>query len=391
MAEDIRFIKLNIKNTELILKFKNILRDFKEFKLIDTDDPRRPDLLVLDIEKNPETTLDKIESTIITEKVDEVFVLSNYTDSNTLMRAMRIGIKEFIPLPVDNREITEALKRFLERNQVKVVTEYKKPGKIITILGSKGGVGTTTIAVNLAVALSDIKKGDSIALIDLNFAFGEIPLFLDISPKFHWGEITKNINRLDNTFLLNIFSDYQQNLKILPSPAYLNGHKSASPEVMQRILGQMTTMFDYILIDGGQSQDDSILKAIQMSESVLMVSILSLPCLNNTQKIITSLTDLGYSEQKNIKFVINRYTLKSEIPISDAEKGVGKEVFWKIPNDYKTTMAAINQGKPLKVVAPGSAIAKNFSELAEKILEDDEGVDIGKIKKKSGILSWFRR
>jgi pilus assembly protein CpaE len=391
MAEDIRFIKLNIKNTELILKFKNILRDFKEFKLIDTDDPRRPDLLVLDIEKNPETTLDKIESTIITEKVDEVFVLSNYTDSNTLMRAMRIGIKEFIPLPVDNREITEALKRFLERNQVKVVAEYKKPGKIITILGSKGGVGTTTIAVNLAVALSDIKKGDSIALIDLNFAFGEIPLFLDISPKFHWGEITKNINRLDNTFLLNIFSDYQQNLKILPSPAYLNGHKSASPEVMQRILGQMTTMFDYILIDGGQSQDDSILKAIQMSESVLMVSILSLPCLNNTQKIITSLTDLGYSEQKNIKFVINRYTLKSEIPISDAEKGVGKEVFWKIPNDYKTTMAAINQGKPLKVVAPGSAIAKNFSELAEKILEDDEGVDIGKIKKKSGILSWFRR
>jgi pilus assembly protein CpaE len=391
MAEDIRFIKLNIKNTELILKFKNILRDFKEFKLVDTDDPRRPDLLVLDIEKNPETTLDKIESTIITEKVDEVFVLSNYTDSNTLMRAMRIGIKEFIPLPVDNREITEALKRFLERNQVKVVTEYKKPGKIITILGSKGGVGTTTIAVNLAVALSDIKKGDSIALIDLNFAFGEIPLFLDISPKFHWGEITKNINRLDNTFLVNIFSDYQQNLKILPSPAYLNGHKSASPEVMQRILGQMTTMFDYILIDGGQSQDDSILKAIQMSESVLMVSILSLPCLNNTQKIITSLTDLGYSEQKNIKFVINRYTLKSEIPISDAEKGVGKEVFWKIPNDYKTTMAAINQGKPLKVVAPGSAIAKNFSELAEKILEDDEGVDIGKIKKKSGILSWFRR
>jgi pilus assembly protein CpaE len=391
MAEDIRFIKLNIKNTELILKFKNILRDFKEFKLVDTDDPRRPDLLVLDIEKNPETTLDKIESTIITEKVDEVFVLSNYTDSNTLMRAMRIGIKEFIPLPVDNREITEALKRFLERNQVKVVAEYKKPGKIITILGSKGGVGTTTIAVNLAVALSDIKKGDSIALIDLNFAFGEIPLFLDISPKFHWGEITKNINRLDNTFLLNIFSDYQQNLKILPSPAYLNGHKSASPEVMQRILGQMTTMFDYILIDGGQSQDDSILKAIQMSESVLMVSILSLPCLNNTQKIITSLTDLGYSEQKNIKFVINRYTLKSEIPISDAEKGVGKEVFWKIPNDYKTTMAAINQGKPLKVVAPGSAIAKNFSELAEKILEDDEGVDIGKIKKKSGILSWFRR
>ena len=389
MAQDIRFVKLNIKNTELILKVNSVLRDLKEFKIIDTDDPRRPDLLVLDIEKNPETTLDKIESIIKTEKVNEVFVLSNFTDPNTLMRAMRIGIKEFIPIPFNDIDITEALKRFLERNQVKVVAEYRKPGKIISVLGSKGGVGTTTIAVNLAIALCDVKKDDSIALIDLNFAFGEIPLFLDISPKFHWGEITQNINRLDNTFLLNVFSDYEKNLKILPSPAYLNGHKSASPEVMQRILGQMTTMFDYIVIDGGQSQDDSILKAVQMSESVLMVSILSLPCLNNTHKIITSLTDLGYAEQEHIKLVVNRYTPKSEIPIEDAEKGVGQEVFWKIPNDYKTTMAAINQGKPIKIVAPGSGIAKNFNKFAEKLVEGDE--DTPKVKKKSWFFGRLKR
>lgn len=389
MAEDIRFVKLNIKNTELILKFNSVLRELKEFKIIDNDDPRRPDLMVMDIEKNPETTLDKIETVIKTEKVSEVFVLSSFTDPQILMRAMRIGIKEFIPIPVQEGEIKEALKRFLERNQVKVVTEYRKPGKIISVLGSKGGVGTTTIAVNLAIALSDIQKEDSVALIDLNFAFGEIPLFLDISPKFHWGEITQNINRLDNTFLQNVFSDYQKNLKILPSPAYLNGHRSASPEVMQRILGQMTTMFDYIVIDGGQSQDDSILKAVQMSESVLMVSILSLPCLNNTHKIIKSLTDLGYSEKQNIKLVVNRYTPKSEIPIEDAEKGVGQEVFWKIPNDYKTTMAAINQGKPLKMIAPGSGIAKNFNKFAEKLLEGDQ--ETAKAKKKSWLFGRFLR
>lgn len=389
MEENIRYIKINIQNAGFLRSIKTVLRDFKEFQLIDAREGPRPDLLVFEIDNNPETMLDKVESIISTEKIGEIFIVSDHKDPNILMRAMRIGIKEFISPSADSAEIQDALKRFLERNREKAVFEYKKPGKIISVLGSKGGVGTTTIAVNLALALCDLQKGDNIALIDLNFAFGEIPLFLDISPKFHWGEITKNINRLDETYLLNVFSDYQKNLKVLPSPAYLNGHRSASPEVMQRILGHLMTMFKYVVIDGGQSQDDSILKAVQMSEHVMMVSILSLPCLNNTHKIITSLTDLGYSEDKNIRLVVNRFTQKSEVQLKDAEKGVGREVFWKIPNDYKTTMAAINQGKPLKVIAPGSGIAKNFSQFAEKILEKD--VEVGKVKKKTGLLKWFRR
>jgi pilus assembly protein CpaE len=389
MAEQIRYIKLNSQNDEFLRKFNTVLKNFKEFKLINANDVLKPDLLVFDIDPNPDTMMDRVETVLKTDKIGEIFILSDDLDSKNLMRAMRAGIKEVISSTSDVSEIQGALTRFLERRQEKIVYEDIKTGKIISIIGSKGGVGTTTIAVNLAIALSDFHKGDNIALIDLNFAFGEIPLFLDIAPKFHWGEITKNINRLDDTFLLNVFSDYQKGLKVLPSPSYLNGHRSASPEIMQRILGHMTTMFQYVVVDCGQSQDDSILKAIQMSEHVLMVSILSLPCLSNTQKIIQSLTNLGYSEKENIKFVVNRFTKKSEIPLKDAEKGVGQEVFWKIPNDYKTTMAAINQGKPLKAIAPGSAITKNFSRFAEKFVEKNE--ETGKTKKKSGFFKWFGR
>ncbi len=102
------------------------------------------------------------------------------------------------------------------------------------MLGSKGGVGTTTVSVNLAVALSNSKR-HSVALLDMNTVFGEIPLFLEIQPKFHWGEITKNIDRLDDTFLMNVLSKHSSGVHILPSPAYLNGHQSPTPEIMERL------------------------------------------------------------------------------------------------------------------------------------------------------------
>ena len=106
----------------------------------------------------------------------------------------------------------------------------------------------------------------------MNTLFGEIPLFLEISPKFHWGEITKNIERLDDTFLSNILDKHRSGVKVLPSPAYLNGHVKPSPDTMSRILVLMKRMFDYVIVDGGQSTEDTALKVLEMSDTLLLVT-----------------------------------------------------------------------------------------------------------------------
>jgi pilus assembly protein CpaE len=169
---------------------------------------------------------------------------------------------------------------------------------------------------------------------------------------------------------------------VLPSPAYLNGHVRPTPDIMSRLLALMKQMFDYIIIDAGQSTDDTSIKVLEISDILMLITILSLPCLANTNKLLRSLTEMGYVPKDKINIVLNRYIKKGEISLNDAEAGIGKELFWVVPNDYDTSMMAINSGKPLLNVAPGAAITKSFIEMA-KSLNDPEAV---KSKKKRALF-----
>ena len=300
-----------------------------------------------------------------------------------LMQAIRMGVKEFFPQPIKRSDVEQALKRFKERKAHAAPIIHQKSGTLISVFGSKGGVGTTTISVNLAMTLAEQENNPSVAILDMNTLFGEIPLFLEISPKYHWGEITKNMERLDDTFLMNVLSKHSSGVHVLPSPGYLNGHQAPTPDIMERLLGLMKRMFDYVIIDCGQSTDETALKTIQMSDEVLLISVLSLPCLANTNKLLRSFIDLGYVRKERIKVVMNRYMKKSEITLQDAKKGIGHDMFWIIPNDYGTTMSAINHGKPLSKIAPRSKIVKSFEEMTENMFPKEKAEP----KKKWGIFN----
>jgi pilus assembly protein CpaE len=371
-------VKLHIADDALAKKITDILRSSIELVLTNFRDPQKADLLVFQIGKNAETDFNLALAALQNGEAEEVFLISETADPKVLMQAMRAGVKEFFIQPLDAAEIRAALERFKERHTQDAGRRKSKNGSIISVFGSKGGVGTTTVAVNLAVSLAQGLEKKQVALLDMNTLFGEIPLFLEMAPKFHWGEITKNIERLDGQFLLNTLTPHKTGVQVLPSPAYLNGHVRPTPETMSRLLSLMKQMFDYIIIDAGQSTDDTSIKVLEVSDMLMLITILSLPCLANTNKLLRSLTDLGYVPKEKIKVVLNRYIKRGEISVSDAEAGIGRELFWVVPNDYDTSMSAINSGRPLINVAPGAAITKSFIELAKSLNEPQEG----KAKKK---------
>ncbi|MDD2391135.1 MAG: P-loop NTPase, partial [Desulfobacterales bacterium] len=218
--------KLSVNTMDLGQIFLESFLEAKEFKLLPPEDSRRPDLLVFELSRDTTKELDFIQSLLDADKVGEVFLTSEHTDPETLMKAMRIGAKEFFSQPIKKDQIRAALETFKNRQNHSGPKTVHKSGQILSVMGSKGGVGSTTVAVNLAAALTDKDQNKSVALLDMNILFGEIPLFLEITPKFHWGEITKNIDRLDETFLMNVLSRHDSGLHILPSPGYLNGHQA---------------------------------------------------------------------------------------------------------------------------------------------------------------------
>ena len=364
-------VSIKAGNSEIDKELERIVLATGEFRLHNLEE--RPDLLIFELSEKFEEEFKLLDSLLSSNAVKEVFVTSEKQDTNLLRQAMRVGAKEFLAQPLSELEVKIALKAFKKRLQQPALNSPSPQGQIIHVIGAKGGVGTTTIAVNLAMILSAGGKAGSVALVDMNTVFGEVPLFLALKPAYHWGEIVNNVKRLDSTFLMNVLSRHSSGVHILPSPSYLNGHPPATPEIMQNLLTLMKKTFDYVIIDGGQSLDAPSLRVIEMSEHVLLITLLNLPCLSNTNKLTKSLSNVQVVPKDRIKIVINRFLKKSDLSIKEAEESVRSDNFWLIPNDYKTTMSAINQGKALNDISPKAPITKNLTGLADSLLGGVQG------------------
>lgn len=379
--------RIQIGNRILRRQFEEIVAKNSDFFLQDEKDTQRTNLLVLELDENPDHTFELVQTILNNDEVDEIFLASESTDQNLLIKAMRSGAREFFGPYTEEDEVLDALKRFAARQaKARAAETSARTSQVISVMGSKGGVGTTTVAVNLATSLASGNTSKSVVLLDMNL-FGDVPLFLEIDPAYSWREITKNISRLDSTFLKNILAEDPSGVHVLPSPGYLDSQNMATPEVIERLFKVMSAMFDFVIVDAGQLLNDTALKVLEISDKVFLVAVQSLPCLAKTNKILRTFRDLGYPTPSKVHIVLNRYVKNANIDKEDVEKSLEREIYWSLPNDYLTTISAINKGQPLTKMAPKKEITRSFWDQAEILAGPPEEGE--KKKKKRGWL-FFR-
>ncbi len=198
----------------------------------------------------------------------------------------------------------------------------------------------------------------------MNPFFGEVSLFLGIESAFDWTEVAKNIDRLDATFLMSTLTLHDSGVYVLPSPARLSDGFQANAQVLETMLQFMQTQFDYIILDSGQFLDDNTKATLKMSQLTLLTFIPSLPCIINLKRLMDTFLNLGYPPEHTIEIIANRSLRNAEVSPKEVESALGKNIFFTLPNDYRNTMSAINQGKPLMEIDGRSEIAQKFTALA---------------------------
>lgn len=367
-------VQLAVKTPEVHQGLARIINGLGGLALQEQRDAARVDILVLEIGSDPASEFETIRLLLQEQVVGTLFLTSSSTSAEVLLPALRAGARAFFPQPLDPDEVTEAFEKVLGQtlpNQGSDPAETSS-GRVFSVLGAKGGVGTTTFAVNLATSIQERDPQKLVALIDMNRLVGEIPLFLDLETDTNWEEIGRNLSRLDASYLQSAMARHSSGVYVMPAPGRLDTELHLPAGFLFKLVKAMRRFFDYIIVDCGMYFDENSFKIFAESEAIYLISIMSLPCIINVRKLQESLAGTAQVGNGKIRIIANRFEKKAQITLAEAKKLLGREVSTTIPNNYQLAMSAVNSGRTVAQVAKNSDIAKAYRKLAEAVLEPEQ-------------------
>ena len=376
-------ISVNAEECKSVLM--KCLKGIEGIRFRESQSPELPNLVIMDLAENPEETFAVIRDMGKLANNPEVFLTAPMPDSAVLLEGMRAGAKEFLAQPIRPQEVEQAVARYWERASVQVdkSKSEKKTGKLIAFFGGKGGVGTTSIAVNLASALTQLPSNPSVILVDVNQHGGDLPLYLDLQPNHSFRDIAADLSRLDPAFLIRVLTKCESGLQVLPSGYDDLSTGRLSPDCVEAALKLLQVSFDYVVIDCGHVLDLTTKKALELATWIMVTSTLMVPVVHRTKRILELLRGSGFPSTK-IRLVINRYVSAEQDVLTETEAILKEKTFWSIPNDYPASSQSVNSGKSIIEGAPRSPVAKSFKDMA--VTFDEQSTTASK---KSGLTSWL--
>jgi pilus assembly protein CpaE len=318
-----------------------------------------PTLVIVNLDPGTQQTLRAISHLPRQHPHVSFFLMSQLLDANLLMEAMHLGVKEFIPLPMSEDKFTAALERVAQTQS------GGKRAKVIHVIPTMGGCGSTTVACNVAASLA--KHGKTV-LIDLDLVRGGVASYFDMRPRFTIADVMEAAEKLDKTLLDNALTLHQNSgVAVLARPDLPEDTLRVNGAGVSRLLGLLGRLFDYVVVDSVMSIDPIYSATIAAADVNLLVMQLNVPSAKNAERFVGCMRRMGIEANK-IRIVVNRFVKKGcDIEPEEVERALGLKIAWMVPNDFKNAIAAINFGEPVVLRAPRSEISSSLSGLANTL------------------------
>jgi pilus assembly protein CpaE len=335
-----------------------------------------PDLLVVSLDADKGKALLLVGQLVHEFPQTPVLVISE--DHQAILQSLQRGAKFFLTRPVGLEELLVCLRKVQdvvpgsdETADPSVVATGSRPCKVITVLGSRGGVGCTTLAVNIACNLAS-DPANTVALVDLDLALGDCDVALDVMPDHTLADLAMNIEKLDLNYMRRSLLRHEPtNLSLLAHPLQMADATVIQPAHVERVLKLLRINHTHLVLDLSKGMTPTDLAALDLSDLILLVAQLELSSLRNVVRMIMTLgSQEGFDEK--VKVVMNRvgaeYT-EGEIGLKRAEATIGRPIFWQVPNDAKGVLPARAAGEPLRIHAPKSRAQQSLMALAETLAD----------------------
>jgi pilus assembly protein CpaE len=338
---------------------------------IDVARQSTPDLVVIALDSDQQKAIQLIAQLTAEFPVMPILAVSARNDGQSILQALRSGAKEFLTQPVVLEELLGAIQRLRQTRSLtdgapSVNGSIKVESLVVAVVGSRGGVGTTSIAVNLGCNLAQ-NKHHNVALVDLDLALGDADVALDLIPDYTLADVALNIDRLDMTFLRRSLSKHSTGLSLLPHPVQMEDISLIHEDHLQRVIGLLRASYTHLVFDLSKRFTPTDWTAMRKADIILLVAQLELTSLRNVVRMLHTLgTEEALAEK--VRVVVNRVGSDDcDITLKKAEETIGTAIYWQVPNDYKSMLGARNAGVPLSQHAPRSKVHTSLAELANAL------------------------
>jgi pilus assembly protein CpaE len=370
-SNELRVALSSAANTRLLAECDNPERVMADLSLL------RPSAIIVVLSQgNAEREFTLIKNVIASHPETAVITASTDTSSSLILRSMRSGAHEFLPLPINVEEFRAVVDRIKEL-RLHDDGSAKKHGRVVAVFSGKGGAGVSFVATNLAAAMNG-----STLLADLNLQAGDAASFLGIDPKYSVVDFVHNRPRLDDSLINSFLITHSSRMSLLAAPPEAHEAEDVKPQDVSEILHLLRQRFEYIVLDLPHTFDATTVAALDLADDILIVLTLDIPGIRSTNRAIKVFNRLSYPKTK-VHVVVNRWSKNIDVQLHKVEAHLDEQILGLIPNDYRKVMESINLGHPLVESEPTSKITLEIKRIAALV---SGGVDNPSTQPRKGLL-----